>query len=122
MPSRIEGIGRPRVEPSFIGDVIDEVLPVKDAASLAAIRMLRERTRHWAGGSTGTNLIGAFQLISRMLAAGERGSVVTLICDGGARYEATHYDDEWVASQGLDLAPERARIDRFFATGEWESD
>jgi cysteine synthase A len=57
-----------------------------------------------------------------MLAAGERGSVVTLICDGGARYEATHYDDEWVASQGLDLAPERARIDRFFATGEWESD
>ncbi|GGO60528.1 cysteine synthase [Microbacterium nanhaiense] len=120
-PSRIEGIGRPRVEPSFVGDVIDEVIPVKDAASLAAIRVLRERTRHWAGGSTGTNLIGAFQLISRMRAAGERGSVVTLICDGGARYEATHYDDDWVAAQGLDLAPERARIERFLATGTWES-
>ncbi|MGO1468375.1 MAG: PLP-dependent cysteine synthase family protein [Microbacterium gubbeenense] len=120
IPSRIEGIGRPRIEPSFIGDVVDEVLPITDAASLAAIRVLQERTRYWAGGSTGTNLVGAFQLIARMLASGERGSVVTLICDGGARYSATHYNDEWIAEQGLDLAPERARIEGFLTTGVWD--
>ncbi len=117
--SRIEGIGRPRVEPSFLSGVIDEMIRVPDAASIAAIRLMRERTQHWAGGSTGTNLVGAFQLIARMLAAGDAGSVVTLICDAGARYAHTYYDDSWVAAQGLDLAPHAARMEHFLATGDW---
>lgn len=117
--SRIEGIGRPQVEPSFMPGVIDEMFRVPDAASIAAIQLLRERTMHWAGGSTGTNLVGSFQLIARMLAAGESGSVVTLICDGGARYAHTYYSDDWVAAQGLDPAPHRAVMDRFLATGDW---
>jgi cysteine synthase len=117
--SRIEGIGRPRVEPSFVPNVIDEMISVPDAASVAAIRVLRDRTQHWAGGSTGTNLVGTFQLISRMLAAGETGSVVTLICDSGVRYSHTYYDDDWLAAEGIDPAPHRARIDRFLETGEW---
>ncbi|MDZ8161265.1 PLP-dependent cysteine synthase family protein [Microbacterium aquimaris] len=118
--SRIEGIGRPRVEPSFVPSVIDEMLQVPDAASIAAIRLLRQKTQHWAGGSTGTNLVGAFQLIARMLEAGETGSVVTLICDGGARYAHTYYDDAWVQAQGMDLAPWTARMERFLADGVWE--
>src|SRR5699024_10375247 len=119
MPSRIEGIGRPRVEPSFLPGVIDEMFRVPDAASVAAIRVLRERTGHWAGGSTGTNLVGAFRLIARMLAAGQRGSVVTLLCDGGERYTNTYYDDSWVTQHGLDLAPHRERIESFLHTGSW---
>ncbi|WP_261166550.1 PLP-dependent cysteine synthase family protein [Microbacterium sp. Marseille-Q6965] len=119
MPSRIEGIGRPRVEPSFIPSVIDEMIQVPDAASIAAIRLLRERTRRWAGGSTGTNLWGAFELIDRMRRAGQQGSVVTLICDAGDRYAHTYYDDAWVAAQGLDLAPHRERMERFLAGGDW---
>ncbi|GAB3501276.1 PLP-dependent cysteine synthase family protein [Amycolatopsis cihanbeyliensis] len=119
MPSRIEGIGRPRVEPSFVPWVIDEMFQVPDAGSLAAIRVLRERTGHWAGGSTGTNLYGAFQLIARMLAEGRTGSVVTLLCDSGDRYTHTYYDDAWVAAQSLDLAPHRAVVERFLDTGRW---
>ncbi|MEW1962471.1 PLP-dependent cysteine synthase family protein [Microbacterium sp. NPDC077644] len=118
-PSRIEGIGRPRVEPSFVPGVIDEMIQVPDAASVAAVRLLKERTLHWAGGSTGTNLVGAFQLIARMRAAGRTGSVVTLICDGGARYAGTYYSDDWVSEQGWDLAPHRARLERFLETGVW---
>ena len=121
MPSRIEGIGRPRVEPSFVPGVIDEMLQIPDAASVAAIRLLKERTLHWAGGSTGTNLVGAFQLIARMRAEGRTGSVVTLICDGGARYAGTYYSDDWVAERGWDLAPHRARLDRFLETGVWDT-
>ncbi|MDZ8170772.1 PLP-dependent cysteine synthase family protein [Microbacterium xanthum] len=117
--SRIEGIGRPRVEPSFVPTVIDEMLQVPDAASIAAIRLLRQKTQHWAGGSTGTNLVGAFQLIARMLEAGETGSVVTLICDGGMRYAHTYYDDAWVQAQGMDLAPWLERMERFLADGVW---
>ncbi|MEJ1087883.1 PLP-dependent cysteine synthase family protein [Microbacterium sp. Mu-80] len=118
-PSRIEGIGRPRVEPSFVPSVIDEMIPVPDAASIAAIRLLRERSLHLAGGSTGTNLYGAFELIGRMRDAGETGSVVTLICDSGIRYAQTYYSDEWVAAQGWDLAPHRERMERFLGGGAW---
>lgn len=121
MPSRIEGIGRPRVEPSFVPNVIDEMIPVPDAGSMAAIRLLRARTGHWAGGSTGTNLYGAFHLIAGMLAAGETGSVVTLLCDGGERYANTYYDDGWLAAHDLDLAPYLAVLEHFLTTGEWTS-
>ena len=119
MPSRIEGIGRPRVEPSFIPGVIDDMLQVPDSGSLAAIRLLRERTRRWAGGSTGTNLYGAFQIIARMIKAGEQGSVVTLICDSGERYANSYYDDDWVREHGFDLEPHRRQMERFLATGAW---
>jgi cysteine synthase A len=116
-PGRIEGIGRPRMEPSFVPGVIDLMLPVPDAASIAAVRHLHERTGHFAGGSTGTNLWGVYTLVARMLAEGRRGSLVTLICDGGERYRHSYYDDDWVAAQGLDLAPYTERIERFLETG-----
>ncbi|GAA2758684.1 PLP-dependent cysteine synthase family protein [Actinopolymorpha rutila] len=119
--SRIEGIGRPRVEPSFVPSVVDTMLRVPDAASVAAMRHLLGVTGQRAGGSTGTNLWGALTLVGRMRAAGERGSVVTLICDGGDRYAHTYYDDAWVAAQGLDLAPYARRLAAFTATGTLES-
>ncbi|WP_275888620.1 pyridoxal-phosphate dependent enzyme [Aeromicrobium sp. YIM 150415] len=113
--SRIEGIGRPRVEPSFVPAVIDEVLRVADADSIAAMRWLHDRMNLSAGPSTGTNLVGAFELIARMRDAGETGSVVTLLCDSGSRYEDSYYDDDWVASQDIDLPAARERIERLFA-------
>ena len=117
--SRIEGIGRPRVEPSFQPAVVDRMVQVPDAASLAAMRAGSEVLGRRIGGSTGTNLWGAFGLIASMRATGRQGSVVTLICDGGERYVDTYYSDAWVAAQGLDLAPHRRVIDRFLAEGTW---
>jgi cysteine synthase len=38
----VEGIGRPRVEASFLPDVVDRVLKVPDAASFAALRFLHQ--------------------------------------------------------------------------------
>jgi cysteine synthase len=119
--SRIEGIGRPRVEPSFVPTIVDRMLCVPDAASLAAMRELERATGRRAGGSTGTNLWGAFQLVAEMVVAGRTGSVVTLLCDGGERYAHTYYSDEWVAGQQLDLAPHAATLARFAATGEWRT-
>jgi cysteine synthase A len=117
--SRIEGIGRPRVEASFQPAVVDRMVQVPDAASLAAMRAGSAVLGRRVGGSTGTNLCGAFALIAEMLAAGHRGSVVTLICDGGERYADTYYSDEWVARQGIVLTPHLAAIDTFLATGAW---
>jgi cysteine synthase len=117
--SRIEGIGRPRVEPSFQPAVVDRMVQVPDAASLAAMRAGSAVLGRRVGGSTGTNLWGAFGLIASMRAAGLHGSVVTLICDGGERYADTYYSDDWMAAQGLDLAPHRAMIVRFLLDGVW---
>jgi cysteine synthase A len=116
---RIEGIGRPRVEPSFLPSIVDRMMRVPDAASLAAMRAGSAVLGRRVGGSTGTNLWGAFWLIAQMRAAGQSGSVVTLLCDGGERYAHTYYSDEWVAAQHLDLAPYARTVATFLDTGEW---
>jgi cysteine synthase len=117
--SRIEGIGRPRVEPSFVGGVVDAMIRVPDAASVAAMRWTSRLLGRSVGGSTGTAMWGALALIGRMKAAGESGSVVTILSDDGSRYRATYGDDDWVRAQGMDLAPHTAHLDEFLATGEW---
>ncbi|WP_433266031.1 PLP-dependent cysteine synthase family protein [Actinosynnema sp. CS-041913] len=119
--SGIEGIGRPRVEPSFVGQVIDRMIKVPDAASVATIRFVESLLGRRVGGSTGTNLWGAFQLIAEMRASRLRGSVVTLLCDGGERYANSYYDDAWVVGQGMDLEPYRAVLERFLGTGMWSA-
>ena len=116
-PSRIEGIGRQRVEPSFLPDIVDRMIQVPDAASIATMRLVRERTGRSVGGSTGTNVWGALLLVAEMLARGERGSVVTLICDGGDRYAGTYYSDAWVGEQGLELAPYTEALETFLECG-----
>jgi len=95
--SRIEGIGRPRVEPSFLPGVVDRMIAVPDAASIAAARAVEEVLGRRVGASTGTNLWGALTLAEELRDAGERGSIVTLLCDGGERYAATYFDDAWLA-------------------------
>ena len=117
--SKIEGIGRPRVEPSFVPQVVDRMVAVPDAASVAAMRWTTEKLDRWVGGSTGTNMWGALQLVAEMRAAGQRGSVVTLLCDDGRRYARSYYDDAWVTARGWDLAPHRAVLDELLATGTW---
>jgi cysteine synthase A len=117
--SRIEGIGRPRVEPSFVGQVIDRMIKVPDAASIAVIRHVEDVLGRRVGGSTGTNLWGAFQIIGEMRASRLHGSVVSLLCDGGERYANTYYSDDWVAEQGMDLTPHLEQLAKFRTTGMW---
>jgi cysteine synthase A len=117
--SRIEGIGRPRMEASFQPSVVDRMARVPDAGSLAAMRAGSARLGRRVGGSTGTNLWGAFDLIAEMRAAGLTGSVVTLLCDGGERYLNTYYSDDWLVSQGLELGPYQSTVDKFLSGAGW---
>ncbi|QEC50436.1 PLP-dependent cysteine synthase family protein [Baekduia soli] len=119
--SRIEGIGRPRVEPSFLPDVVDRMIEVPDAASIAAARVAAGSLSRSPGASTGTNLYGVLQLIAEMLEQGQRGSIVSLVCDPGERYTHTYYDDAWLAQQGLDIGPYVDQIERFLQSGRWAS-
>src|SRR3954447_1108207 len=117
--SRIEGIGRPRVEPSFVPSVVDAMIAVPDAASIAAMRWCSAVTGRLVGGSTGTAMWGALRLVATMRATQTPGSVVTLLCDGGERYQGTYYDDGWLARQDIDIAPYLATLERFYDTGTW---
>ena len=96
--SRIEGIGRPRVEKSFQPDVIDEMMKVPDAASVATLLWLEKLIGRKAGASTGTNLWGALLVAKDMMKKGQKGSIVSVMCDGGDRYLDTYYDPNWVSN------------------------
>jgi cysteine synthase A len=115
--SRIEGIGRPRMEPSFMPGAIDRMMRVPDAAAVAAVRVLEAAIGRKAGGSTGTGLWSALKIVGEMAAEGRRGSVVTLLCDPGDRYLDKYYSDSWLAAQGLDITPYTAALDALLATG-----
>jgi cysteine synthase len=93
--SRIEGIGRPCVEASFIRTAVDRVLPIQDLDSIAAMRVLSAWLGRRVGPSTGTNLMGVLHVSQEMAQNHQQGSIVTLLCDAGDRY-AHLYDDNWV--------------------------
>ncbi|KID06982.1 PLP-dependent cysteine synthase family protein [Hafnia alvei] len=102
--SKIEGIGRPRAEPSFIPEAIDSMMRVPDAASIATIHWLQKVLGRKVGASTGTNMWGALTLARQMRDRGEQGAIVTLLCDSGERYLDTYYDADWVKTNIGDLS------------------
>lgn len=102
--SKIEGIGRPRAEPSFIPEAIDSMMRVPDAASIATIHWLQKVLGRKVGASTGTNMWGALTLARQMRDRGEQGAIVTLLCDSGERYLDTYYDADWVNKHIGDLS------------------
>ena len=115
----IEGIGRQRVEPSFLPDIVDRMEVVADAASIAAAHEVSARLGRRCGGSTGTNVWACARIAAEMAARGETGSIVSILCDDGARYADTIFDPEWLAARDLDVAAPRQAISDFFETGRF---
>jgi len=113
--SRIEGIGRQRVEPSFVRTVIDRMIAVEDAESIGAMRAISAVLGRRVGGSTGTNIWACMQIIEEMAVRREQGAVVTLLCDGGERYAHTYYDDQWLSRCGIDFGNAAQRTGLTFA-------
>lgn len=100
--SKIEGIGRPRVEPSFLPGIIDCMEKVPDAATVACLQLLESRLQRKCGGSTGTNLYATLKIACEMQKQSKCGSIVTLICDGGERYLDTYYNHQWLVDNNID--------------------
>lgn len=94
--SRIEGIGRPRVEPSFVRHLIDRMQVISNTESIAAMRLLSGILGRRVGPSTGTNFVAMLDLAAQMKASGQSGSILSLICDSGERYLPTYHNETWV--------------------------
>jgi cysteine synthase len=112
--SRIEGIGRPRVEASFVPDAIDAMVKVPDAWSVAAMQVLSKQLGRRVGPSTGSNFVAALACAGWMREGGQVGSVVTLLCDCGERYASSCYDRGWCDRQGIDEREAFDLLSRWF--------
>ena len=115
--SRIEGIGRPRVEASFIRTLVDRMEEVADADSIAAMRLLSQLLGRRVGPSTGTNFVAMLRLAQEMHAHSERGSILSLLCDAGERYLPTYYNEQWVQRSIGDCSLAQQRL-QALATGQ----
>lgn len=100
-----EGIGQSRITANLEGAPIDTQFRISDAEGLAVVRQLLAEEGLCLGLSSGINVAGAMAL-ARQMGPGKR--IATILCDTGFRYLSTLYNDEWLASKGLDskgLAP-----------------
>jgi cysteine synthase len=108
--SRIEGIGRPRVEPSFIPTLVDRMVEVPNVESVAAMRLLSGILGRKVGPSTGTNFVAMLQLADEMRLRGETGAVLSLLCDNGDRYLNTYHDVAWTSAEFGDCTEAERRL------------
>jgi cysteine synthase len=112
-----EGIGRPAPPASFLPPVIDRMIQAPDTFSVGAMLWLEQRLGRRVGPSTGANLIAAAQLADDMRQREKKGSIATLIYDGGERYSDTVYSADWRATRNLHPKPVIDLLDSWLATG-----
>jgi cysteine synthase A len=97
-----EGIGQGRVTANLQGLTIDDPYRVSDEEMLLAIYDLFEREGLLMGGSTGVNVAGAIRM-ARDLGPGH--TIVTVLCDQGARYQSKIFNPEFLKERGLPTPP-----------------
>ena len=93
-----EGIGNSRITANLAGAPIDGALRVTDEEALPVVFDLVEHEGLVLGGSSGINVAGAIQL-ARALGPGH--TIVTILCDGGARYQSKLFNPEFLRSKDL---------------------
>lgn len=93
-----EGIGNSRITANFEGAPIDVAWSIPDEESVPLLHDLLRREGYCVGGSSGVNVAGAIRL-ARELGPGH--TIVTVLCDGGMRYQAKLYNPAFLHGKGL---------------------
>ena len=93
-----EGIGQGRITANLEGLVVDMPYQVPDDEMLDVIFDLATHEGLIMGGSTGINVAGAIRM-ARDLGPGH--TIVTILCDQGARYQSKIYNPAFLAERGL---------------------
>lgn len=94
-----EGIGNSRVTANLAGVPIDDALQIDDPEALRVVYQLMREDGLFMGGSVGIN-VGAAIALAKQMGAGH--TIVTILCDGGARYQSRLFNQEWLKSRGLE--------------------
>jgi cysteine synthase A len=97
-----EGIGQGRITANLDGFTPDGQMRVSDTEALGVLFDLVQEEGLVLGGSAGINVAGAIRL-ARELGPGH--TVVTILCDHGARYQSKLYNPEFLRAKDLPTPP-----------------
>ncbi|MGD1875105.1 MAG: cysteine synthase A [Mastigocoleus sp.] len=93
-----EGIGNSRITGNMEGAPADDAIQINDPEALRVVYQLLNRDGLFMGGSTGINVGAAVALAKQM---GPGNTIVTILCDSGARYQSRIFNQEWLKTKGL---------------------
>lgn len=93
-----EGIGIKRVTDNFKHAMADDAMRVDDRTMIEMVHFLLREEGLLLGGSAGLN-VAAAALAAKTLPEGS--TVVTILCDGGARYMSRLFNAAWLAENDL---------------------
>jgi cysteine synthase A len=97
-----EGIGQGRITANLEGLTIDHPYRISDEEMMLAIFDLLEHEGLVMGGSTGINVAGAIRMAKDL---GPGHTIVTVLCDQGARYQSKIFNPEFLRGKGLPTPP-----------------
>jgi len=93
-----EGIGTGRVTANLAGAPIDDAVRISDAQTLHFVyRLLREEGL-LLGSTSGINVAAAAAVAKQM---GPGHTIVTVLCDGGAKYQSRLFNEAWIKERGF---------------------
>ena len=95
-----EGIGQSRVPENLAGAPIDDAVRIGDPAALAQIYDLLIHEGISVGGSAGINIAAAIEVAKQM---GPGHTIVTVLADGGARYQSKLFNPAFLREKGLPI-------------------
>jgi cysteine synthase len=101
-PSITEGIGNSRVTDNLADTVIDDAVQVDDPAMVSMVYRLMREDGLFLGSSSGINVCAA---VATARALGPGHIIVTILCDGGGRYQSRLFNPDFLQQRGLLTAP-----------------
>lgn len=100
--SIMEGIGQGRITKNLAGAPVDHAYQIPDSEALPIIFDLVRQEGLCLGGSSGINIAGAIRLARTM---GPGHTIVTVLCDHGARYQSKLFNPAFLREKGLPTPP-----------------
>jgi cysteine synthase A len=93
-----EGIGIGRVTANLEGAPIDSAVHVPDSDTVSCVYRLLNEEGLFLGSTSGINVAAALK-VARQLGPGH--TIVTMLCDGGAKYQSRLFNRAWLEEKGL---------------------
>jgi len=93
-----EGIGIGRITANLEGAPLDDAVLIEDPDTVRCVYRLLYEEGLFLGSTSGINVAAALR-VARELGPGH--VIVTVLCDGGAKYQSRLFNREWLEQKGL---------------------